>query len=45
MKNQVKNSGKSHKKTKIFNIDMIKDEEVEEKINANLIKGSLGARL
>ena len=29
IKSQVKNSGKSHKKTKIFNLDMIKDEEVE----------------
>ncbi len=26
MKDRVKNSGKSHKKTKIFNLDMVKDE-------------------
>ncbi len=45
MKDRVKNSGKSHKKTKIFNLEMMKDDEVEEKINANMVKGSLGARL
>jgi len=41
MKKKVVSSGKSFKKTKIFNLAMIKDDEVEEKINANMIKGSL----